>query len=165
MSLTISQIMQGANDPGQAISNYIGNLQVGGQQASAPAVSSGANNYQFNPGQTATPVAPAQNPYSLTAPTGTMPAPQAQAPMTSAPQMQPQAAPQGLQPVAPQTMAPQAAPSAGPAQAQTPPMNMAGISAQPCSWPRASTQVLNSVMGYIVIGQRLVVRFWGASQI
>ena len=147
MSLTISQIMQGANDPGQAISNYIGNLQVGGQQASAPAVSSGANNYQFNPGQTATPVAPAQNPYSLTAPTGTMPAPQAQAPMTSAPQMQPQAAPQGLQPVAPQTMAPQAAPSAGPAQVQTPPMNMAGIPAQPIPnapvSPQAAQQVMN----------------------
>ena len=146
MSLTIKDIMNAASDPSQALSNYVGNLQVGGQQAQTPAVSSGANNYQFNPGATSTP-APAQNPYSLTAPTGTMPAPQAQAPMTSAPQMQPQAAPQGLQPVAPQTMAPQAAPSAGPAQAQTPPMNMAGISAQPIAnapiSPQAAQQVMN----------------------
>ena len=153
MSLTINDIMQGASDPGQALSNYVGNLQVGGQASAAPTVSSGINSYQFNPGQAQTSM-PAQNPYSLTSPTGTAPAPQMQMPITSAPQMQPVSQPQGLQPAVPQSMAPQVQPGPAPQvqtspapQAMSAPMNMAGISAQPIPNAPVSPQVGQQVMG------------------
>ena len=52
MSLTIKDILNGASDPGQAVSDYVGNLQVGGQVQQAPMISSAPNNYNFNAGAT-----------------------------------------------------------------------------------------------------------------
>ena len=152
MSLTINDIMQGASDPGQAIANYVGNLQVGGNTTSAPTPTSGTNGYQFNPGSATTPVAPSASPYSLTAPTGTAPAPQMQMPLTGAPQMQPQMQPQGLQAPMPQPMAPQMQPSAAPAPIPQP-MNMAGTMAQPIPnapvSPQQAQQVMNQPQGAV----------------
>lgn len=130
MSLTIKDILNGASDPGQAVSDYVGNLQVGGQVQQAPMISSAPNNYNFNAGATNQYVpqnslglssmgpAPmnANNPYSMAPATAPVqPAPvMAQPPINTGAQNQMTPAPMG------QAMTTPVAPSAAPAPAPAP---------------------------------------------
>ena len=149
MSLTIGDIINGASDPSQAISNFVGNLQVGGGNP-APAVSTQPqqNAYQFQgnpsgPGlqmpQT-TPAAPA--PVAPVAPAVSA-LPQAM----QMPSTQPMALP-STQPMAPTNYNP--APSAPPRQIQPqlnampamPAMPSASEPAMPAMPPATTTPVV-----------------------
>ena len=144
MSLTIGDIINGASDPSQAISNFVGNLQVGGRNP-APAVSTQPqqNAYQFQgnpsgPGlqmpQT-TPAAPA--PVAPVAPAAPAPV----APVAPAVSALPQAMQMpSTQPMAPTNYNP--APSAPP-QA-VPAMNINELQSQPATLPQQTQQIQNA---------------------
>jgi len=150
MSVTLGDIYNGATsgDPGQAFTNYLGNLTVGGGGNPAPAISTAVqpNAYQFQGNPAAAPVAPGglglQMPQTMQAPMASA-APVApvmpQTATTPAPQAMPQAMPQPVAPAVPQQT--QQVQAAGLTPQALAPVNPQAEMGAPLPQPGVATQV------------------------